>query len=359
MEPYIHISGQRLRYGELNQFHPSSPFEDSTVSFIKEWLSGQQYFEMYTSGSTGTPKLIKLKRSQMEASAKFTIQALFLKAGQNALVCLDTKYIAGKMMLVRALINRMNIILQNPSSNPLLNLKVQPHFAALVPLQLEEIIANDLTRVVLNQMAAVIVGGAPVGVSLEEKIRHIKTPVYATYGMTETVSHIALKRLNGAEKSDHYKAFDEVSLATDERGCLTIESILTDHQRIVTNDRVCLYDAHHFEWLGRIDNVINSGGIKVQSEKVEKAIEQLFIKHQIENRFFVTGTADEKLGLQVTLVIESPTPLTNEQTLLSELTVALNKFETPRVILYFPQFIETATGKVNRKATIEQGKGFS
>ncbi|ELR73246.1 O-succinylbenzoic acid--CoA ligase [Fulvivirga imtechensis AK7] len=354
MDPHLYINGQRLTYSELNHFLPSSPFEKSAVSFIKEWRSGAPDFKMYTSGSTGVPKLIKIKRSQMEASAKFTIRALSLQPGQNALVCLDTKYIAGKMMLVRALLNQMNIILREPSANPMLNLGVQPDFAALVPLQLEEAAANSATCDILNKMAAIIVGGAPVNISLEERLRHIKPPVYATYGMTETVSHIALKRLNGEKRSNYYEAFDEVILDTDERGCLAVTSVLTDYQTIITNDRVFLHDAHHFEWLGRIDNVINSGGIKVQSERVERAIEQLFNKFKITNRFFVTGMPDNKLGQRVTIVIESVKPIGQARDLMSELQNMLDKFECPKGILYLPKFVETATGKVNRHLTTGQ-----
>lgn len=354
MDIFLHIHGQHILLDEIEKFQSSTSFEEATQRFIREWQSGKDSFTIQTSGSTGKPKPITISREQMETSASFTIEALSLRAGYNALVCLDTRYIAGKMMLVRAMTGRMNMIIQNPSSNPLKDIDIQPHFAALVPLQLQEILTDKASAAKLNAMHAIIVGGAPVSPTLRAQIEELIVPVYATYGMTETVSHIALKKLNGPDRSEYYHAFPEVNLGLDLRGCLTIQSVLTGHKKITTNDRVILRNPHQFEWLGRIDNVINSGGVKVQSEKIENIAEKFFAELNITNRFFITGIADQKLGQSVTLVVESALPLAQERTLIESLQSKLGKFEMPRQILYFSAFKETPTGKVNRKATLEQ-----
>lgn len=349
----IDINGKRVLLNEIGSFTPRSDFEETTVAFISEWLEGKEHFSIFTSGSTGTPKEISINRRQMEASARFTIEALALKPGENALVCLDTKYIAGKMMLVRALVNQMNIIVRDPEANPLTGLTVQPDFVALVPLQLHAILASKGSMETLNAMKAVIIGGAPVTAMLQSAIGKLNVPVYATYGMTETVSHIALKRLNGPDASPYYTAFDEVKIGKDSRGCLTIQSVLTDHQQVVTNDRITLHGDQQFEWLGRIDNVINTGGIKVQSEKVERAVDQALAASGISLRFFVTGIPDEKLGEKIVLVVESPAAI-QEGALLEKLKSRLTKYELPRQIVTVARFSETATGKIQRSATIKQ-----
>lgn len=354
MTSSLQINGQEIDWDKLDQFEPSTPFEKSTVDFIQQWLSGQRNFNIHTSGSTGKPKVISITRQQMETSARLTVKALKLQPAQTALVCLDTGYIAGKMMLVRALVNDMHIIAVNPSSNPLVNISNTPDFAAFVPLQLEEILKHKTSARHLNNMHAIIVGGAPVSSVLESKIQKTDTPIYATYGMTETVSHIALKKLNGPDKSDTFSAFDEVKLGLDSRGCLTIQSALTNHEVLTTNDRVNLLDSLHFEWLGRADNIINSGGVKVQSEKVEKVVTQILNEYAIPNRFFVAGLADEKLGNKVCLIIESTgKPEINQEFILTQLQKKLDKYEVPKSIFHVTRFTETPTGKINRKETLK------
>lgn len=358
MVPFIAIDGQLTNLQQLAAVSPSSPHAARAIAFIQKWQAGEKEFQLQTSGSTGTPKVIHIKREQMEASARFTIKALGLRPGHTALVCLDTKYIAGQMMLVRALVGQMNIIIKTPDANPLQDLDLQPDFTALVPLQLEEIIRHESSRSILNKLHAVLVGGAPVSKSLQTKIEGIEASIYATYGMTETVSHIALKKLNGPDRSNLYKAFDEVTLGMDERNCLTINSVLTNFKKIVTNDRVRLHDKHTFEWLGRIDNIINTGGVKVQSERVERVIETVFHELGIDQRFFVAGLPDDRLGEKVILAIEGTEPLKEEASIRLQLKHSLDKYELPKQLLYFTEFQETATGKVNRKKTLLSGGGI-
>jgi O-succinylbenzoic acid--CoA ligase len=295
------------------QVQPISPFEKTTFDFIRSWISGEQNFNQFTSGSTGTPKEITLTRNQLIHSAKRTLAALNLKSNQTALVCLDTKYIAGKMMLVRALEGNLKIIATEPTSNPLKNLSatIQIDFAALVPLQMQEILKDKATADRLNTINTIIVGGAAVTASLEKEIQSSTCEVFATYGMTETVSHIALQQLNGKGKSPYFKVLDRIYVSQDERGCLIIE-MPEFLKKVITNDLVELIDANHFKWRGRWDNVINSGGYKVSPEKVEKEIEQIFEQLSINQLFFISSIVDEKLGQKLILLIEG-TQLTSEE----------------------------------------------
>src|SRR5688572_15864980 len=201
---------------------PLSEFESETFSFIRDWLQGLDSFKLQTSGSTGTPKEITVTRNQLRQSADRTLQALGINPGDTALVCLDTKYIAGKMMVVRALQGNLKIYAVEPVSNPLLKLSSNTaiSFAAFVPLQLQEILKHGDCVQKLNQLKAIIVGGVAVSTSLQGEISKLSTPVFATYGMTETVSHIALQRLNGKHPSDHFTALPGIETEVDERGCL-------------------------------------------------------------------------------------------------------------------------------------------
>ncbi|MFN8446139.1 MAG: AMP-binding protein, partial [Caldilineaceae bacterium] len=266
--------------------------ERETLAFCREWLSGVESFTVNTSGSTGTPKPIEVTRQQMEASALATVAAVGLQPGMQMLVCMPTRFIAGKMMLVRGLVVGMEMTVVEPSSNPLADLPagVRFDFTALTPMQIGTVIADCGLRIAdsisqslnlqspistLNAMHAILLGGGPVSATLEQQLQQIKAPIYHTYGMTETVSHVALRRVNGAEASEEFRPLPGVILGVDERGCLNIRAPMTSDQTVQTNDMVDLHANSSFHWLGRWDNVINSGGVKVQVEKVEQAIERL------------------------------------------------------------------------------------
>ncbi len=327
-------------------------FEKSTLQFCKSWLTGQQEFVIQTSGSTGNSKQILLQLAQMEASARQTIEALQLKPGETSLVCLDTKYIAGQMMLVRSLIAEMNIVSVEPSSNPFDKIESQEiDFVALVPYQLENILEHTPEK--LNRVHCAIIGGAPISNSLKDKIKKTNCAIYATYGMTETISHIALQRLNGPNPQDYLETFPTINLRLDNRGCLCIKANYLEDE-IITNDLVELVAEKKFRWLGRIDNVINSGGIKVIPEKVEMVFDTILDFFQIKNRFFITGFPDEKLGSKVTAIFEGP-PFNKEiqEEILFEASQQLSKYELPKGFVFIPQFKETPTGKISRSATVE------
>lgn len=360
---------------------PQTAYETEALAFCRAWLSGQAEFTLHTSGSTGTPKPIRLTRSQMKASAQVTGQTLGLQAGDAALVCLNIRYVAGIMMLVRGLELGLPMTIIEPTSNPLLDFSTERFaFTALVPLQLQTILASGSSPdwsaklAILNGMKAILVGGAATSPSLEKALQVITAPVYATYGMTETVSHIALRRLNGPDVHDLFTALAGVELGTDERGCLHITSAATNFERIQTNDVVDLVDPAHFRLLGRADRVINTGGVKVQPEQVEQLIMNLLAKSNYgidstERRLFVTGLPDERLGQRVVVILEQRAENSMHETqrgaennldsgLLALLQEAvrekLGPYAVPKELITVAHFSETPTGKVDQKATVAQ-----
>ncbi len=360
--------------------------ERAALSYCQLWLSGAQEFVVHTSGSTGAPKPITLRREQMQASAHATGQALGLAAGMRSLVCLPVRYIAGQMMLVRGLELDLAMTLVEPASDPLTSLPADAafDFTAVVPLQLQALLDGPADyRERFDRMKAVLVGGAPVSAALEQQAQALAAPVYHTYGMTETATHIALRRLNGPDASRFFQPLPGVEIDTDDRGCLRVKGPMTLDHWLQTNDLVelaraklptplplrgasrppatcnlppatCHLPSCTFRWLGRWDNVINSGGVKVQVEGVEAAVERAWLALGLaERRFFVTGVPDERLGEAVTLVIEGA-PLTTEveEVLLADISTRLDRFQRPRRAVYRTQLVETATGKIDRQASL-------
>lgn len=326
-------------------------FEEDTFFFIKNWLQEKHEFTLTTSGSTGKPKTITLTRNQLQKSAQRTITAFGLTSNDTSLVCLDTKYIAGKMMLARALEGNMKIIAVEPSGDPLRNVHEPISFTALVPLQLQEILKHSTCVKKLNQLKAVIVGGGAVNYSLLSEIQQkITCPVYATYGMTETVSHIALQRLNGNEASDNFITLPDVDIEIDERGCLVIQ-LPGFQDKIITNDLAELVTSTSFRWLGRFDNVINSGGFKISPEKIEKIVESIFQERMIDRPFFICSLPDNRLGQKLILIIEG-FPVSGQNKILSALQAHLHPYEVPKQIFNIREFTRTETGKINRLKTI-------
>ncbi|MEO1050118.1 MAG: AMP-binding protein [Bacteroidota bacterium] len=351
------LNGKEYSLEEFQDGIPAADdqFERDTLTFCHQWLNGQNTFTIHTSGSTGKPKPINISRKQMELSARLTGEALQLAPDYNALVCLNTAYIAGQMMLVRCFTLGLNPFVVTPSATPLTQLPkgISIDFTAFVPYQMQQMLGDSDLSNRLDKLKGIIIGGAPIGLSLLQRLENMQAPVYATYGMTETVSHIALRRLNGTDKSPYFKTQPGVTISTDERGCLTIQSELTNGQLLITNDLVKLVSSDQFEWLGRIDNVINSGGVKIQVEQVELKAGKALLTMNVPNRFLIIGVPDEQLGEKVVMVIEG-TPLENEQQskLESKLEEVLSKYEQPKVIHYLPEFVETETGKVKRQETL-------
>jgi O-succinylbenzoic acid--CoA ligase len=336
-----------------------TPYEAEALDFCRAWVSGQSEFVLQTSGSTGVPKAITLTRAQMRASAHLTGQTLGLKPGDAALVCLNVRYVAGVMMLVRGLELSLPMTIIEPSGNPLANFdprKIRFAFMAFVPLQLQTVLEQASDKLpILNGMKAILVGGAATSPALEQALQVIESPVFATYGMTETLSHIALRRLNGTERRDWFTALDGVDLGTDERGCLHITSVATNFVRVQTNDVVELSDPTHFRLLGRADRIINSGGVKVQPEQIEQIIENVLATAGVRGRLFVAGLPSERLGQRVVLFCEAWTPTDEQwQRIQDAVRTQMGPYAVPKKAITVAQFSETPTGKMDRVRTIDQ-----
>jgi O-succinylbenzoic acid--CoA ligase len=330
---------------ELIQFAES--ISESLWTLCKDWFSTDDFILVRTSGSTGKPKSIQLKKEYMRNSALATGAYFNVHENTTALCCLPIEYIAGKMMLVRAMVLGWHLDVIEPRSNPLENIEKAYDFSAMVPLQLR----NSKNKI--HQIQQLIVGGGAVSVELHEMVQMLPTKIYATYGMTETITHIAVKPLNMASlgsriERSHYETLSNISISTDERNCLVIQAPKVSDETIITNDVVDLISETEFNWKGRYDNVINSGGIKLHPEEIERKLSS-----HIKQRFFVAGIPDAELGERLVLVMEGAVDdaISNEVKNLKEM---LSKYEIPKEIFFIDEFVETATQKIQRTKTLEK-----
>lgn len=336
-------------------FDNKTNFERATLQFCAEWLNGKDEFILKTSGSTGVPKSVTISAAQMKASAIMTLKALQLKEGDSAFICLNTEYIAGIMMLVRGLEGKLKMFIIEPSSNPLLgiNPEYKFNFTALVPLQMQTIISSNESLQLLKDIDKIIIGGAPISQPLELFLQKMPNNFFHTYGMTETVSHIALRKIRDKLQANLYQVLEGIDIDIDERQCLMIKGAVTNFQWIITNDIVILKDKKSFVWKGRIDHVINSGGIKFQVDELEDMIHLIFQKFNIRRRFFIFGLANEKLGEEIALFIEGQKESDVLKKLQESLSENTEKYKNPKSIYFIESFIETPTGKINKPETIK------
>lgn len=307
-------------------------FEKSVGHFLLDWFDASETIEMQTSGTTGTPKIIRVGKQAMVNSALATGDFFDLFPGHKVLHCLPTKYVAGKMMFVRGFILGLDMDFVAPSSHPLHNNDTKYDFAAMVPLQAQHSLKQ------LHHVKKMIIGGVQLGKSLESALKKLPVQAYETYGMTETITHTAAKRIG--EKA--FTVLPGVTISYDDNKCLVIHAPRISKEVIVTNDLVELVNENQFVFLGRIDNVINSGGVKLIPETIEEKL-----SHSLTGRFFVIGKPDDTLGEKLVLVIEG------EKTDIDlQIFNALDRFEKPKEVLFVPKFMETGTGKIMRKETL-------
>lgn len=298
-------------------------------NLILQWFDDNDYILLTTSGTTGAPKQIELKKQAVLNSAKATGTHFKLKSSNTALLCLPTKYIAGKLMFIRALVLGLNLDVISPNSFPMENIFKPYDFVAMVPLQ----VMNSIDKLYL--IKKLIVGGAKLDQNVKNQIGDSMCEVYETYGMTETITHIAAKKIT----EDFFTALPHATISVDTRGCLVIDAPSVNPDKLVTNDLIELKANNQFKWLGRADNVINSGGIKLFPEQIEEKLNPYF-----ENRFFVIGKEDMVLGNKLVLVIESE-PFEID----SKIFEVLSIYEKPKEIQFVTKFKETPTGKILRK----------
>ncbi|MGB3464708.1 MAG: AMP-binding protein [Cyclobacteriaceae bacterium] len=327
-----------------------SDYEKSILIFIKEWINGKTSWQLQTSGSTGKPKTILLHRNLMEYSAKQTVKTLNLAKNCNVGLFINADFVGGKMMIVRCLINEMNLLVRKPSTQSLTELPddLPIHFAAFVPLQISTFLNDEHQLKQLNKLNNVIIGGAPLDDHSLATLRKTTVNCWQTYGMTETYSHVALKKISGSDLSDRFTATGDVLFSTDHESRLIINGTITDHQPLLTNDIVRLQDNRSFEWIGRYDHVINSGGVKISPELLESKIRQVIDLIDRSKRFFIGAIPDKKLGEKLVLYIEGAI---DTDYLSAELKRILPKYEVPKEIILKPEFVYTQSGKINRIAS--------
>lgn len=336
---YFKLDGYHLNAADLCRIGYSfikegDAYQRAIGEFFLDWFDHKDYIEMTTSGTTGLPKLVRLEKQAMIQSALATGDFFGLEPGNKALLCLPTQFIAGKMMLVRSLILGLELDVALPSTDPLAYNNKQYDFVAMVPLQVQ----NSIEK--LGNIKKLIIGGAKMDSALEEKLLPLKkTEIYETYGMTETITHIAAKKVGETA----FTILPNVRIEKDDRGCLVIYVASISDEPIVTNDLVDLVNENQFVFLGRIDNVINSGGVKLIPEQIEAKL-----TGRITNRFFVTGVPDTVLGEKLILVIEG-----EKYDFSADFFDVLGKFEKPKEIVFVPKFKENENGKLLRKSSLK------
>lgn len=303
-------------------------YEQAVGEFLLDWFDDKDYISMYTSGTTGTPKKIRIKKEAMVQSAIATGDFFGLQPGNRVLHCLPTKFVAGKMMFVRSFILGLDMDFIAPSSNPLEDNDELYDFAAMVPLQTK----NSIKK--LTNIKKIIIGGVKINKPLEQELEKLPIQIYETYGMTETITHIAAKKIG--EKA--FSTLPNVTVSVNENQCLIIYANNISNEKIGTNDIVDLISDTKFVWLGRFDTVINSGGIKLIPEQIENKLAAL-----ISRRFFIKGIPDDTLGERVVLCVEGESMKIDES-----IFDILDKYEKPKEIVFIPKFKETATGKIKR-----------
>jgi O-succinylbenzoic acid--CoA ligase len=318
-------------------------YQQELGNFLLSWLDDKDYVVVKTSGSTGKPKKIKIKKQAMVNSAIATGDFFNLKPGNKVLHCLPSNFIAGKMSIVRSIILGLELDMTEPAALPLIDYDKDYTICAFTPMQLK-----NFAKYLMN-IKTVIVGGGQVPTSTIEAIKDKKPMVYETYGMTETVSHIAVKKLNNFNDSDVnskncFKTLPGISISQDDRGCLVINAPHLSDETIVTNDIVKIHSETEFEWLGRFDNVVNSGGIKLFPEQIEKKL-----RSKIKEQFFIASKPDDTLGNKLILVLESKT-----NHLDASIFDELDTYEKPKEVVNIDKFVETASGKIHRNKTLEK-----
>lgn len=332
----IHYSHEELKEVSYSLIKEGQPYERDVGNFLLDWTDSKNYVVVNTSGSTGAAKPIKLYKQAMVNSSIATGNFFGLEPGNSALHCLPAQFIAGKMMLVRAMVLGLEVDLIEPASLPVFDYEKPYDFCAMIPLQLKNTYDH------IQNIKYLIVGGAKVPKSLVKAIQDIPTQIFETYGMTETITHVAIKKLNHTLGNEFFKVLPDVSITTDERDCLVIDAHHLSKQKIVTNDIVKLISENEFEWIGRYDNIINSGGVKLSPEQIEKKLADF-----IESRFFITSKKDDTLGEKVVLVIEDENNNIDPTAFRT-----LDKYEVPKEIYNVPKFKLTSNGKIKRKATL-------
>lgn len=322
-----------------------SYLEELRMLLIK-WFSDESDFVVQSSGSTGVPKSILLSKEEMRASAALTITTFGLNSFDKLLLCLPLSSIAGIMMLIRSIELESDLVVSRPSANPFLAIaeNVKVDFAAITPYQAK----NSMLH--LKEVSKIIIGGAPISSHLEQSLlaqtNDTKNQVYETYGMTETITHIAIRALS-TPKIDLFRTLKGVSLSTDERSCLCIRAEHLNNRLIQTNDIVQLKSTNTFEFIGRYDEMINSGGIKINPQKIEDTLSNL-----IAERYFISAEENEDFGHIPILVVESKKEKSYYEGILN--SVHFDLYHKPKRIYIIDKFVSSHSNKVDKIQSLKK-----
>lgn len=317
----------------------------SYEEFLQEWNDFNPSIELKTSGSTGIPKKIMVEKARMLASARITCDFLGLKDGDTALLCLPLDYIAGKMMVVRSIERNLKLVTTPPSSHPLKEITDYIDFCAMVPMQVRKSLDDPIEASRLASVRHLIIGGSAIDQELANRLRSLPNNIWSTYGMTETLSHIALRRLNGSNASEWYQPLNGVSIRLTDDSCLVINAPAVCTEELITNDIAEINSEGQFRILGRKDNVINTGGIKVQAEEIEHKI--INALPELYGKIAITSKLDNLLGERIVLVTEKEIDAITRETF-NRVIASLPKYHQPKEITAVSTIPLTETGKISR-----------
>tara|TARA_B110000483_G_scaffold34141_1_gene41569 strand:- start:17260 stop:18306 length:1047 start_codon:yes stop_codon:yes gene_type:complete len=311
-------------------------WENEYWGFIASWLNKDDYILVQTSGSTGKPKSIRLSKEKMLVSAQMTVNFFGLLKGDKALLCLSPRRIGGMMMIVRAFYARLDLHIAAPSANPLMDCPEKFKFAAFVPYQVSTILKDSADKI--KNIHQILIGGGEVSMALEKSIEAHRLNTYSSFGMTETISHFALRKIG---KDKNYTCLPDISITQSSIGCMIVHAPQLQDEAIHTKDLIELNSPSSFVWLGRSDFAIESGGTKIIPEQIEQKLRSF-----IKERFFFSSIKHKQLNNQIILIIEGESHELNEKIFRD-----LDKYHRPKQVFFVPQFIDAANGKIDRIST--------
>ncbi len=324
---------------EITHINSSDATIDKLNSFINEWYSHNEFISAKSSGSTGKPKEIKLKKEYLTSSARMTGAFFNYRPHQTILLSLSIDTIGGKMIVIRALIHNMHIIVIEPGKNPLSHINTYIDFVSLVPYQLKHIISDTPSK--LNLISTILLGGAPVSYELKQKIQTLNPEFFESFGMTETMSHIALKNLKSG--NTYFTTLEGINISINTNHQLIINAEKLGIKELQTTDEINIISPTSFEWIGRTDFAINSGGFKFHPELIEKKIEP-----DIQLPFFIHKEPDVNLGERIICCIEGRF----DNNICNDLNYIfinkLDRYEIPKEIYFIKSFTYTNSNKINR-----------
>ena len=315
-------------------------FLQDLEAFLQEWHNDEPTVWVHTSGSTGTPKPMQVEKERMRASARLTCSFLGLKEGDSALLCMPLQYIAGKMVVVRSSVAGLKLIPIAPCGHPLKEMKEIPTFAAMIPMQVYNTLQVPKERENLMNIKHLIIGGGAIDDALAKELKDFPNQVWSTYGMTETLSHIALRRLNGIDASDWYTPFDSVNIRLSEEQTLIIHAPNVCADELITNDIAEINAEGKFRIMGRKDNIINSGGVKIQIEQVEATL-----REHLDFPFQITAKKDAKFGEIVVLIYNK---VSDREVIKRICEEKLPSYWIPKAYIAVDELPMTGTGKPDR-----------